>query len=1159
MSPEAKKDLQRRFIEGEIATIAATNAFGMGVDKPDIRVVIHADIPGSLENYLQEAGRAGRDGGAARCVLLFDEEDVESQFRLSATSQLTPRDFTGVLKGIRSRSRRMKSNEIVVSARELLAESDGTDIDIEGRDAPTKVATAVAWLERGGFLKRGENSSRVFPASLRLPTLADAQARIDAANLPQAARNRFGAVAAALFRNQAPDGVSTDELMMDSGIQPEECFRILYQLEKLGILANDLGLTVRLSKGVKGASDLALDFLDRTERALLDLMAESAPDADAGSEGQHLAIRSLCTELRRRLDVDDADARVTPQRLRDCLRSLSESFGSGTEKRSMIHVRGMGPDSLHITLHRPWGQIRTICERRRAVAQVVLRRLMRELPEGAREAGLIVECRAAELLHAIEDDLALHGVIRDPATALEHALLYMHENKVLDLDKGRSVFRSAMTIRVDPEGIKRRFLKDDYAPLEEFYRERTLQTHVMHEYAKLGLDDAAAAQALVTAYFTWPRKKFVREFFKGRKDLYELATTEESFHRIVNDLRHPVQQALVEKPEVGNHLILAGPGSGKTRVIVHRIAYLVRVRRVAAQRIIALAFNRVAAVELRRRLEALVGEDARGVTVMTYHAMALRLTGTSLSVASQAGREIDFSKLLADAVALLEGDGGAGGEADDVRDRLLQGYEYIFVDEYQDIDEQQYALVSALAGRKRAEPDSKLSIMAVGDDDQNIYTFKGASVEFIRRFQADYAGEVTYLVENFRSTQNIIAAANHVIQRGTDRMKIDHPIRIDADRAKDPPGGRWSDVDGATQGQVKLVSAPVNANCQAQLVLDEIARIRALDPTLPLSEIAVLARTHRTLEPVRAACDLLGVRSQMLTVEANASRVPLMQSREGWRAAQLLRRRRSRLVRVRATIRWATARRRNEPANPYWEDIHACLEDFATSARASRTPATELLEALYEAGTEARRGGQRGAVKLLTAHGAKGLEFAHVIIMDCADWRWNGDDERRLLYVAMTRARDSLVLMRAEDGRNACLADMASVSGVMHVVPEARPFPRPELDKRYVALGPAEVDLGFAGRRLPDDAIHGHIAELTIGDDVRIEGRMLTDPRGTAIGKLAAKVSLGLPIESAKVTGVMVRTRARTDPKYVDSVKSEVWEVVLAEAVVDGGTASRVA
>ena len=127
----------------------------------------------------------------------------------------------------------------------------------------------------------------------------------------------------------------------------------------------------------------------------------------------------------------------------------------------------------------------------------------------------------------------------------------------------------------------------------------------MHEYARLGTEDPEQALTLVNAYFTLPRRQFVREYFRGRADSLELATTEESFRRIVDDLKHPVQQRLVESPERGNHLVLAGPGSGKTRVIVHRIAYLLRVRRVAPDSIIALAFNRSAAAELRRRLLAL--------------------------------------------------------------------------------------------------------------------------------------------------------------------------------------------------------------------------------------------------------------------------------------------------------------------------------------------------------------------------------------------------------------------------------------------------------------------------------------------------------------------------------------------------------------------------
>src|SRR5437899_6059624 len=77
LTPEVKKSVQQSFISGDLRVIAATNAFGMGVDKPDVRLVIHAEIPGSLENYLQEAGRAGRDATDAQCILLYDEEDVE--------------------------------------------------------------------------------------------------------------------------------------------------------------------------------------------------------------------------------------------------------------------------------------------------------------------------------------------------------------------------------------------------------------------------------------------------------------------------------------------------------------------------------------------------------------------------------------------------------------------------------------------------------------------------------------------------------------------------------------------------------------------------------------------------------------------------------------------------------------------------------------------------------------------------------------------------------------------------------------------------------------------------------------------------------------------------------------------------------------------------
>lgn len=79
LSDEERRTVHEKFRRGTVRILAATNAFGMGIDKADVRLVVHFDVPGSLEAYYQEAGRAGRDGRPARCVLLFHERDVATQ------------------------------------------------------------------------------------------------------------------------------------------------------------------------------------------------------------------------------------------------------------------------------------------------------------------------------------------------------------------------------------------------------------------------------------------------------------------------------------------------------------------------------------------------------------------------------------------------------------------------------------------------------------------------------------------------------------------------------------------------------------------------------------------------------------------------------------------------------------------------------------------------------------------------------------------------------------------------------------------------------------------------------------------------------------------------------------------------------------------------
>ncbi|MCA9557526.1 MAG: ATP-dependent DNA helicase RecQ [Myxococcales bacterium] len=97
LDPAAKRRLQREFLDGRWRAIAATNALGMGIDKSDLRFIVHVDVPGSITAYYQEVGRAGRDGLPARGVLLYDPADRRIQTHFIRSAQPTPEDFERVL------------------------------------------------------------------------------------------------------------------------------------------------------------------------------------------------------------------------------------------------------------------------------------------------------------------------------------------------------------------------------------------------------------------------------------------------------------------------------------------------------------------------------------------------------------------------------------------------------------------------------------------------------------------------------------------------------------------------------------------------------------------------------------------------------------------------------------------------------------------------------------------------------------------------------------------------------------------------------------------------------------------------------------------------------------------------------------------------------
>ena len=241
----------------------------------------------------------------------------------------------------------------------------------------------------------------------------------------------------------------------------------------------------------------------------------------------------------------------------------------------------------------------------------------------------------------------------------------------------------------------------------------------------------------------------------------------------------------------------------------------------------------------------------------------MRLVGVSFSGRTAKDNEGLFTEVLRQAASLLKGEGLPPEEADEQRELLLAGFRWILVDEYQDVGLEQYELISALAGRTLQDEEGRLSLFAVGDDDQNIYAFAGASVEFIRRFEADYAAKPSYLIENYRSTSNIISAANLIIQSAANRMKAGYPITINRARKKSLDGGDWQGIDPISQGRVQVLPAGGDAMTQAVAVMTEFQRLSNLVPDWDWANCAVIAREWKFLEPVRSFCELNGIPVQM--------------------------------------------------------------------------------------------------------------------------------------------------------------------------------------------------------------------------------------------------------------------------------------------------------
>ena len=661
----------------------------------------------------------------------------------------------------------------------------------------------------------------------------------------------------------------------------------------------------------------------------------------------------------------------------------------------------------------------------------------------------------------------------------------------------------------------------------------------------------------------------------------------------------------------GPLLILAGAGSGKTRVLTHRIAYILEQGLAGPDGILAITFTNKAAQEMKERVALLVGPDSRKMWVSTFHAFCarilrvhaeklgykreftiydgadqVRLVKRSIieldkdpkrfnprSFASQISaaknrllsaddflrnsegymaenvaevyelyqrrlyenNAMDFDDLLMQTVALLE-------VFPEVRERYQTRFKYISVDEYQDTNHAQYRLVNILAAAHR-------NLCVVGDDDQSVYSWRGADIRNILDFERDYpeAG-VVKLEQNYRSTQTILNAANAVVANNASR------------KAKE----LWTSGDEGNRIRVFTAS---DEYAEARFVVSEMQRL--MDSGASPRDIAAFYRTNaqsRALEDVLVREGVLyqvvgGVRfyeraeirdaMAYLSVVSNpadsgsleriinvpkrglgATSVARLQEHAGREGislydalseverAGLSGKARKSCEEVRELFEgWRVAAREVPPA----EIIRAVLEEsgYRRELEAERTIEAEsrlenLEELINAAGeyervepeptldgflqeqalySEADKAVGEGSVTLMTLHNAKGLEYRHVFVVGMEEGTFpharsldeqNLEEERRLCYVGITRARETLTLSYAKLRSNWGEREYQMPSRFLSEIPEE--FKEGSIPNAGGGgWGAARRNLGFSQgsgrggmeRAMPEKALFG------VGDKVR--------------------------------------------------------------------------
>nr|WP_264185637.1 UvrD-helicase domain-containing protein [Roseicella aerolata] len=1185
-----RDDTYSRFRDGNLDVLVATKAFGMGMDIPDIHWVVHLSPPAYLEDYLQEVGRIGRGvnerkrAGLRRlsAVMLFSPADFENSRNLRATNQLRAPQIGDIEAEIVKRAQEIGGQKIAFVPQHGFEPYKSAS---QMRANATRLRMALHWLEKAEHLTQLGMVADLVTVDLfptKLSELAKEQSIV-------------GAVAqAVLSLASEPKEDHTGENLRPSPAESKGILGTLLQRlsDMIGVRVDrprevasqhfvstpDLGAVINLSQL---RMQCRIRTMDDTMACLVDLQRRGGLVLRWTLE---FAKRPLLSEHPERID---ALFRTVGGAVRQLIRQLGTKGRAEFDPFQWLDESDWGladPEQLGAASRKEKAELEARLKRyRRAylhgfrslarASGVRLEQAVREESEGVVWRGSLARSKGRTALDRCDEVLgmapSLLSIFAEAEESGMHAEVYALIRRAQEAHPHKR-FHSA-----DLEALLRLFsamnlvsTQPDLVPLSYVLALHNvpsgLEAHPELVEELNGVNDLAETRIFAMEVFAnlpeQVRESFIGGYFakanageiKGfleaqlgeieddgensssfiaeKRDQLRATKASEFFSRFQQS-EEPAQWEAIRYPFDRHLIVNAGPGAGKTSVLVGRIAHLIREQHVKPSEIMVLAFNRAVVFEIKQRVRELFrslgyASYAGQVRVSTFHSLAMR----SLHEAEGRDEQNRWDDLLTVFASKLSSNA-------QIRERVAGGCRSILVDEFQDVTEDVYSIIRTLY----LGSGSRAGVMVIGDDDQDILRWQRRNTSqggsefsevFFDRFKTDFGGEKLQTLDlkvNFRSGKEIVDLSQRMISTFFSKHTISRRLK----------NTRLRQCDGAAADRCERIDWRGKSWHES---LDRVANICARLLTENPGSLAVLCRSNSEVAQVH---HYLKHRIHRLAVQSGANmRIGCLRHVGHWIdfvEAEIIAQDRLLTQSVKEELLGSfrekfiipETRSADDPGvdlSILWElcrEEHA-LPHLSNLVRFIKDLQIDELQRLQGS----RRGGTSSVVS--TIHKVKGLEFDNVVIVPSrtgfgedsapvASLEKDAVEEARLLYVAMTRAKTRLAYLvgdREYDWAASPPRQFAGQNG----------------RSRVLAGGLDEVGLGWAMQMSsfnpdPDDCQRYIEQEVCVGDPIFLgglgsganKGFMHVGKSGKSrqIGFLAKKYGAGDSTADLKVSAVV--------------------------------------